>query len=155
MKFYPLNNILYDDNNISHFITFLIKKINYLYCLNLFNFIYKYYNKYTVNFIDIINKINININILNNFNYFQNYLVNLIVNKIKKSYYINILNLLCCLNVLCKNIMDKVNLCDVIVYKNDKDLNFYEKNLNLYHFYKLKGLNKFFELYFMKINNYL
>jgi len=152
MKFYPLNYYLYDDNNISHFITFLIKKINYLHCLNLFNFIYKYYNKYTVNLIDIINKINININISINFYYFQNYLVNLIVNKIKKYYYINILNLLCCLNVLCKNIIDKVNLRNVIAYKKDKDLN---KNLNLYLFYKLKGLNKFFELYFFNINNYL
>lgn len=146
MRFFPLKKNLYDEKNINFFILSSKKQIDYLSGANLFSHVFKYSQKYSFSFLNIVYNINIGSKVNDNFYLFQNYLINLVVRKLRKYYYINILNLLCCLKVFYKNTIGKI--LSPIIYKNDKDLTFYQKKLNLYYFSRFKGMEKFMELYF-------
>src|SRR5882762_9755325 len=148
MVFYPLNlNFYYDLKDLNNYILKFKLKLDYLFGVEVFIFKYKKFQRYYINYINIIYAISLDNKILYNYMNSKNLALGLLLKKINKYYYMNLLALFNTLENLCIN---NNNFDFNMLYFFD--INFkklYESNLNLLYFDKLRSIEKFTNFYIL------
>ena len=148
MVFYPLDyKFYYNFKDLNNYLLKSKLKLDYLCGTETFIFKYKKFSKYYINYIKIINIIFLDNKISNNYIICKDMALSLLLNKLNKYYYMNLLALFSSIKYICLSI-DSNNF-NMLYFFDINFIKIYENNLNLLYFYKLRSLEKFTNFYML------